>query len=108
MENFMKLALTFLLLLVFSIPMTTIHAQEFKKLEAQVTGMRCQNCVQAITKALKTHAAVADVEVQLKEKKVLISLHEGVVVENSELEQLITAEGYKVIAIQEVSAAKAD
>jgi len=59
----------------------------------KVEGMSCQHCVNAITKALKTLDANADVTINLDQKMVIVETN----VKPEAIRQAIISEGYAVM-----------
>jgi len=86
------LRLTVALLLM---PLAT-HAST---IEMKVFGMVCGFCAQGIEKSLRSHAATADVVVNLENKLVVVRTHEGQDIPDGELRKLITSAGYDLKAI---------
>ena len=65
-------------------------------IEMKVYGMVCGFCAQGIEKSLRKNPATADVVVNLENKLVVVSTHEGQDIADEELRKLITSAGYDV------------
>ena len=65
-------------------------------IEMKVYGMVCGFCAQGIEKSLRTNSATADVVVNLENKLVVVSTHDGQDIADEELRKLITKAGYDV------------
>ncbi|MFP5520090.1 MAG: heavy-metal-associated domain-containing protein [Bdellovibrionia bacterium] len=66
--------------------------------EYGVSGMVCSFCSQGIEKKFKEQAAVADVKVSLKDKKLVITFKENQVLTDQEVEKILESAGYKMTA----------
>jgi copper chaperone CopZ len=65
-------------------------------IEMKVYGMVCGFCAQGIEKSLRKNPATADVVVNLENKLVVVSTHDGQDIDDDELRKLITSAGYDV------------
>jgi len=65
-------------------------------IEMKVYGMVCGFCAQGIEKSLRNNPATADVVVNLENKLVVVSTHDGKDIADDELRKLITSAGYDV------------
>jgi copper chaperone CopZ len=65
-------------------------------IEMKVYGMVCGFCAQGIEKSLRKNPATADVVVNLENKLVVVSTHEGQDIADDELRKMITSAGYDV------------
>ena len=69
-------------------------------IEMKVYGMVCGFCAQGIEKSLRKNPATADVVVNLENKLVVVSTHDGQDIADDELRKLITSAGYDVKEIE--------
>lgn len=65
-------------------------------IEMKVYGMVCGFCAQGIEKSLRKNPATADIVVNLENKLVVVSTHDGQDIADDELRKLITSAGYDV------------
>jgi len=70
-----------------------------KEINVKVSGMVCSMCAQGIEKKFKTDPSVKSVDVNLDNKLVKISTHEGKDVEDTLIKKYITEAGYNVAEI---------
>ena len=71
-------------------------AAQASTIEMKVHGMVCGFCAQGIEKSLRKNPATAEVIVNLENKLVAVSTHEGKDIPDEELRKLITSAGYDV------------
>lgn len=68
--------------------------QSGPKIVAQVNGLVCDFCVQAIQKTLMREPGVANAKVDLSAKTVTVNLKDGANLDEARLRQLLTDAGY--------------
>ncbi len=88
-----KLILTICAVAFFSIPAMA------KDISVDVNGLVCDFCAQAVKKVIGKQDGVANVDVDLAAKKVVISLDDGADLSDETVKALITDSGYDVVAI---------
>lgn len=83
-------------LIALSIPAFAEAAQ----IKVTVQGMVCSFCAQGIEKKFKANPAVASVQVDLKQKFVLVTTKEGTTLDDATVRKIITDAGYKVTTVE--------
>lgn len=71
-----------------------------KSTQLTVSGMTCDSCAQAITKALKAKGNVEDVQVDIEKKSVLVFFKGELQTKDEEIKHIIEKLGYKVEGIE--------
>lgn len=94
----MKKILT-LVVLSFTLTMNAFAAQ---KLNVEVNGLVCDFCAQALEKVFGKKESVKEIDVNLTERYVRITLNEGKEIADEEVKKLITDAGYDVVKINRV------
>lgn len=89
----MKIFLMFLLLMAG----TAAWAGE---IEIKVSGMVCSMCAQGIQKKFKAHSEIKSLKVDLDQKLVQLSTHEGKDLSDQLITKIITEAGYNVASIK--------
>ncbi len=64
----------------------------------KIEGMMCSHCAGAVEKALKALSGVSDVQVQLEEKKALVTCNENVT--DADLTKAVVDAGYTVLSVE--------
>ncbi len=94
----MKKILT-LVVLSFTLTMNAFAAQ---KLDVEVNGLVCDFCAQALEKVFGKKESVKEIDVNLTERYVRITLNEGKEIADEEVKKLIIDAGYDVVKINRV------
>lgn len=68
-----------------------------EKIVLQVEGMSCDHCVKSITKAVNELPGVAQVEVSLSDKTVMVE-YDNTKVKVEQIKSVIEEQGYEIIA----------
>lgn len=71
-----------------------------KTVTATVNGLVCDFCAQGITKTLLKQPGVADVQVDLSAKTVVVGFNDDKVLGEDDLKALLTAAGYDMTAYE--------
>lgn len=85
--------------LVLSLMMMSLSALA-GEVKVKVSGMVCSMCAQGIQKKFSNEKAVKDINVNLDDKVVMITTHEGKDVTDEVIKKLITEAGYNVASIE--------
>ncbi len=95
------MSLSSLFVVTNALRLTRFHKKKEDKKEntdmqktLQIEGMMCQHCVAHVTKTLQAMDGVENVEVNLKKKTAMVTLHKEI--ENDSFIQAITEAGYEV------------
>jgi len=69
------------------------------KVNVDVNGMVCDFCARAIEKVFSKKEEVSSIDVNLDEGKIIITMKDSQVIDNTTLTKLITDSGYDVVKI---------
>ncbi len=94
----MKYLVALVFILMLSGPAHALHGATH--ILVTVNGLVCDFCAQSIKKTFLGKDSVADIDVNLSEKKVRIDLKSGASLNDDEVKRDITDAGYTVVDIQ--------
>ena len=86
-------------LLTIAITLGLTAAVSADTIKATVNGMVCGFCATAIEKTFKKQPEVKTVNVDLKNKLVMVTTKEGQAMDDAKIKQLLKNSGYSVAAI---------
>lgn len=96
----MKILLTFILFLCFSLPLQA-HDDEFPiSVIITVDGMTCEVCAQTLEKKFSEKEAVAEVHTDLETKKITLTFKHDTYVSRLQIRKALECGGYDLVNIE--------
>lgn len=88
--------LLLLMILIFSISVSTYAENTSETVQVQVNGLVCDFCARALEKVFSKEDAVDNINVDLDTKIITIQLKEGQNLENEKISNMVKDSGYDV------------